>query len=315
MNAGNVLLIKFLLTISFCLKGAAACEDVVYGILNHSVILCISSSQGTLHKIEWKMGTKPIASLRTKKKNQTRNDAEKYHTFPNGTLKIERLLKSDAANYTVHIYNLDGILVSNSNLITLHVVEPLPPLKLTYECPKKILSCEVEYNKKPVPSFKLFQEKEEQKRDQELKYLNKTWKVTQQLKSNRGKVSCEASISSSLQKAEIQLSCLGEIDIFLIMYIAGGIITFVIFVALLICCIRKKKAERRTLQAEERELRPANDALKYRKLPQPPVHAAPSQPPQQRQPPPGSEVQQQPGPPLPRPRPHQKPPRRMKDKL
>ncbi|XP_077198398.1 T-cell surface antigen CD2 isoform X2 [Paroedura picta] len=312
MNVGNVLLIKFLLTVSFCLKGAVACQDVVYGVLNHSVNLCISISQVTPHKIEWKIGTRQVAGL--KGKHKFKSDPERYSIFSNGTLKIDKLNRSDAADYSVQIYNDEGFLEPNNKTITLHVMDPLPPLKLTYDCSKNILSCEVKYTEKPMPSFKLFQEKEEQKKHPEPKYVHTVWQVTQRLKNKFGKVSCEASVSTSLQKAEIQFHCPGEMDIFLIMYIGGGIVIFVVFVALLIYCIRKKKAERRAQEAEERELRLTNDALKYRKLPQPPVPAASSQPhPPQRQPPPCSVVQQKPGPPLPRPRPQQKPPRRMKN--
>ncbi|XP_054830303.1 T-cell surface antigen CD2 [Eublepharis macularius] len=316
MNVGNFLLIKFLLTVSFGLNGAVACDNVVYGVLNHSVHLCASVPQGIPRNVYWKRGAKPLVRFKSHGgSNKTR--AERNYLFPNGTLKIERLVEGDAANYTVQIFDEDGILKSE-NTITLHIVEQLPQLQLTYECLKKMLTCEVKYNKKPMPTFKLFQEKEEQKNIPKPKYVNNAWKVTHPLKNSLGKSRCEASISTNLQKAEIQLSCSGEIDMFLIMYIGAGVVVIVIFVALLVCCIRKKKTRRRELEDEERQLQAAKEALKYRKLPQPPIHAAPSEPHHQQrqpQPPPHAAVQQQPAPPLPRPRPQQKPPRRMKEKL
>ncbi|XP_048350012.1 T-cell surface antigen CD2 [Sphaerodactylus townsendi] len=318
MKMDIILLIKSLLTIVFCLKGAVADPRKVYGVLNHSVNLFTSFSQDTSHKLEWIWDSKPQLWWKSSGTNVT--EKERHYLFPNGTLKIERLLESDTGNYTVKRYSKSGSLGSSST-ITLHVVEPLPPLTLVYNCSNKILSCEVKYNAEPKPSFKLFQDKKEQK-ILELKHVNAEWKgVTRSLPANQSAAGCARSTGSPffLFRASggyIETCQCGETYIFLIMYIGAGIIVFVIFVALLVCCIRKKKAERCEPQAEERELRPTTEAMKYRRLPQPPGHDVLSQPrPQQRQPPPCPAVQQQLEPPLPRPRPQQKPPRRMKDKL
>lgn len=62
-------------------------------------------------------------------------------------------------------------------------------------------------------------------------------------------------------------------------------------------------------------VRTVTEDMKYRKLPQPPVQAAPSQPAQQQRPPsPHSELRQQAKPPLPRPRPQRKPLHRAKER-
>ncbi|KAJ6662724.1 hypothetical protein lerEdw1_011364 [Lerista edwardsae] len=107
-------------------------------------------------------------------------------------------------------------------------------------------------------------------------------------------------------------------DMFFYLIIGGSIVVFIVFLAVLIYCIRKKRAKRRKVEAEERELQTriaVENGLKYRKLPQPPVRGVSNQPPQQQKPPPPqSEAPLQAGPPQPRPRPHQKPPRRMREK-
>ncbi|KAG6929465.1 CD2 molecule, partial [Chelydra serpentina] len=108
----------------------------------------------------------------------------------------------------------------------------------------------------------------------------------------------------------------GPLDIVLIGSIAGGAVVFVIFLALLIYCIRKKRAERYEEQDEETpmKIRQVKDESKYRELPQPPGHAPPKQPHQQQRPPPQAQTQYQGGPPRPRPRAQQKSPSHMKER-
>lgn len=103
-----------------CFAGAVARQDVVYGVFNHSVNLHVSFSQNTSKRIEWIMGTKLLARL--KSTGIYESEPKKYHLFPNGTLEIKRLEKNDAANYAVNIYNKDGTLSPSSRTIPLRVV-------------------------------------------------------------------------------------------------------------------------------------------------------------------------------------------------
>lgn len=89
----------------------------VYGILDRSVNLDFSLSQGEFRRIEWKIGTKQIGVVKSSGKPYI---SKKHEIFLNGTLKIKELLKSDAADYTLWIYDENGN--PNQNNITLDVV-------------------------------------------------------------------------------------------------------------------------------------------------------------------------------------------------
>ncbi|XP_061485495.1 T-cell surface antigen CD2 [Rhineura floridana] len=207
--------------------------------------------------------------------------------------------------------NLSTIfLIISLMIFSFGLKEPLSQPQLIETCSNKTLICEVKSGKNQNIKFNMFENDKELTNFQHV-YSNGIWRVTLRERKLLGKFSCKVDNGVSKQQTEKQINCSESAfhrrDMFVILCIGGGAV-FIIALALLIYCIRKKRRERREVEAQERALlhaRIVDDELKNRKLPQPPINAVPDQPHHhQMPPPPPSELQQQARPPLPRPRPH-----------
>ncbi|XP_025032948.1 T-cell surface antigen CD2 [Python bivittatus] len=315
MNVGNPFLIKFLI-ILFSLKGSVS---TIHGRLGSQIILSALSHSGEPHFIQWTKGSTLIAECLVNS-NNSKAEQKEYHAFCNGSLKINTLKKKDAGNYEVEIFDKGGKRLHHE-IITLQVDELLLQPKLIELCSKRILKCEVKSSEKPKPRFKLFQNTQETETFQGPVYDNATWKVTLQLKVLSGKFRCEIEVNSEKNHTEKEITCAGQdfphsIPMFLILAITGGVVTLIVFMALIIYCIRKKKAKRREREAQEHALQVQIEShMQQRKLPQIPAYSDSNPPAQKsRLPPPCSELQQQNGPLPPKSCPHPKPPRRMKER-
>ncbi|XP_066478454.1 T-cell surface antigen CD2 [Tiliqua scincoides] len=265
------------------------------------------------------MDTNPQTRLaRIKSKGEkTHFQKEGYTVFANGTLMINNLTEADAGNYIMSAYDQNGATIMNSNL-TLSVQEKLWP-QLVENCFTKIVTCEVTHSKSPKPKLVLLSNGDRLNNTGGPFYTDGRVSMNYTLKTHSGNFICEASNEANKQRVKKEINCSDPTeDMFFYLLIGGGIAVFITILAVIIYCIRKKRAKRRKLEAEEREMRTriaVENGLKNRKLPQPPVRGASNQPPQPYNPPPvHSEVPQQAGPPQPRPRPHQKPPRHMREK-
>ncbi|EMP37891.1 T-cell surface antigen CD2 [Chelonia mydas] len=327
-----------------------------YGVLGGSVFLNVPGFKvENQHEITWLK----TASILVKVKNSTvkyYREKEKYTMFPNGTLRIDRLVKEDGGSYTVRVYNDTGLLQVEENLnVSFQEIVSKPEIK--WVCSQNSMKVTCEVNQRNEPLFHLF------RNNKTLNYkppidANGIWKIEYSSKSSTAKFQCEVKNHVSKKTADQEIKCsvtlhymlygirlkirsqilyrinsfgfsevtqaeslahrlyLRMLDIVLIGSIAGGAVVFVIFLALLIYCIRKKRAERYEEQDEEipMKIRQAGDESKYRELPQPPVHAPQKQPRQQQRLPPQSQTQYQAGPPRPRPRTQQKSPSHMKER-
>ncbi|KAM7179820.1 T-cell surface antigen CD2 [Macrochelys suwanniensis] len=316
MNFKGIFLAKCLVVLFSCVKGSANEAHKAYGILGGSVFLNIPDFQVEKpHEIRWFK----LAILLMKVKNstvKTYRDKEKYNLFFNGTLKIDRLVEEDSGNYKVTVYDDRGSLQVEKNL-TLSVQEIVSKPEIKRTCSQKSITVKCEVKQKKKPGIRLLQNNSILS-VREPTNTNGTWQIQYQYsaKIQTAKFQCEVKNDVSKKTTDQEIKCSGPLDIVLIVSIAGGAVVFVIFLALLIYCIRKKRAERHEEQDEETpmKIRQVKDESKYRELPQPPGHAPPKQPRQQQRPPPQAQTQYQGGPPRPRPRAQQKSPSHMTER-
>ncbi|TFK07800.1 T-cell surface antigen CD2 [Platysternon megacephalum] len=318
MNFRGIFLAKCLVVLFCCVKGSANEAPKVYGIWNGSVFLNIPAFKvEKRHEISWFK----ITSLVVKVKNSTvkyYRDMEKYTMFLNGTLKIGRLVEEDSGNYKVNVYDDRGHLQVEKYL-HLSVQEMVSKPEIKWTCSQKSITVTCEVKQKNKPDFQLLQNNKTLS-VREPTDANGMWKIEYQhkAKSRTAKFQCEVNNDVSKKTTDQEIKCSGPLDIVLIGSIAGGAVVFVIFLALLIYCIRKKRAERYEEEQDEEtpmKIRQSSDESKHRELPKPPIHAPQKQQrPQQQRPLPQSQTQYQAGPPRPRPRTQQKSPSHMKER-
>ncbi|XP_058041316.1 T-cell surface antigen CD2 [Ahaetulla prasina] len=313
MNLGNPFLIKFLM-ILFSLEGSASVNVKIHSYIGNQIILPSPRSSAKPHTLIWIKDSTFIADFTANKTGLLKPQPDKFHLFPNGSLKINRLKKMDAGNYEVEAHDENGNSLFNG-LITLQVDEL--QLKLNELCSQRILTCEVKSSEEPKPRFKLFQDTKEIEMFEQPVYDNATWKMTLQLKVLSGKFRCEVDVNSEKNHTEKHITCSGEdlpdsVPIFLILIIMGSVVTLIIFLALIIYCIRRKKAKRCEREAEEYALQiQIKNHMQQRKLPEIPASSG-SNPPSHKSRSPPSELQQQIAPS--KSCPHPKPPRRIKER-
>ncbi|KAM7178065.1 T-cell surface antigen CD2-like [Macrochelys suwanniensis] len=340
MNFRGIFLTKCLVVLVSCVKGSANEAHKVYGVQNGSVFLDIPDFQvEKQHEVRWFK----LSLLLVKVKNSAvkhYRDKEKYNLFFNGTLKIDRLVEKDSGNYKMTVYDDRGHLQVEKNLI-LSVQEIVSKPEIKWICSQKLIKVICEVKQKSKPALYLLQNNRMLFVNGPI-YANDTWKIEYQSKDKilTAKFLCEVKndISKRTDDREIKCSGLEEIcstgvipqrcpkptsqvssyaglpDIVLIGSVAGGAVVFIIFLALLIYCIRKKRAERSEEQDDETlmQIRQVGDELKYRELPQPPVHIPQKQPCQQQRPPPQTQTEYPVVTPQPRPRTQLKSPSHMK---
>ncbi|XP_043394266.1 T-cell surface antigen CD2 isoform X3 [Chelonia mydas] len=171
-------------------------------------------------------------------------EKEKYMMFLNGTLRIDRLVEEDRGNYIVTVYNDKGQLqVKKSLNLSFQEIVSKPEIK--WICSQKLIKVTCEVNQKNKPALHLLQSKTRLLAN-EPKYANGIWKIEYQPKNTilTAKFQCEVKNDVSKKTDDQEIICSGPLDSVLIGSIAGGAVVFIIFLALLIYCIRKKRAER-----------------------------------------------------------------------
>ncbi|XP_027675854.1 T-cell surface antigen CD2 isoform X3 [Chelonia mydas] len=274
MDFRGIFLAKCLVGLFSCVKGSANEIHKAYGVLGGSVFLNVPGFKvENQHEITWLK----TASILVKVKNSTvkyYREKEKYTMFPNGTLRIDRLVKEDGGSYTVRVYNDTGLLQVEENLnVSFQEIVSKPEIK--WVCSQNSMKVTCEVNQRNEPLFHLF------RNNKTLNYkppidANGIWKIEYSSKSSTAKFQCEVKNHVSKKTADQEIKCSDE--------------------------------------EIPMKIRQAGDESKYRELPQPPVHAPQKQPRQQQRLPPQSQTQYQAGPPRPRPRTQQKSPSHMKER-
>ncbi|EHB08056.1 T-cell surface antigen CD2 [Heterocephalus glaber] len=324
-------LASFFLLFSFSTKGSVLKEHkVIWGALDQDINLDIPNFQmsNLINEIRWETNGIKVAQLKGKKQYELNKT---YEILPNGTLKIKHLGRSFNNIYKIIIYDTNGTSVLDKEF-RLNIQEMVSKPEISWNCSNKTLTCEVVNGTNP--NLNLYQNG---------KYLKKGSKkvITYQWTKLTAAFNCTANNKVSEESSAVAISCPGKgLNFYLMVGICGGSALLVVFVALLICyiCKRKKQNGRRCdegleistrrITTEEGGLKPCHiQAPPAQKTsashpPPPPSHRsqapghrplAPAhhvQPQHQKRPPPsGTQVRQQKGPPLPKPRVQPKPPR------
>ncbi|PKU41128.1 t-cell surface antigen cd2 [Limosa lapponica baueri] len=308
------------------LEKEGSVTNPIYMAVNETVLLSITTG-GSVYDVAWTRDRTKLLQIKDNKVKYYANKEQcRCKVFPNGTLQIQQVVKEDSGKYTVTVYQKDGkleaeeyttFIVQGERNHTRHACpfssfsEPVPQPILSSECRNKTVSvkCEVKQKTKDdIFTIELIQDKVQ-------KIQKNATKVEMQAR-NSGKFRCVVKNQVSEKMAEKVIKCSGQLDLYLILSIAGGAIFFAIFVILLIYCIRKKKAERLEDDEEERMIRARQleSEMVVRELPQTPCNPTPKQLRVQQRPLPQPQVQQQALPPRPRPRTQQRTPNHPRDR-
>ncbi|XP_006161453.1 T-cell surface antigen CD2 [Tupaia chinensis] len=328
------ILASFLLIFSSSAKGQDSEPIPLCGVVDQDINLDIPdfSMSDLVDDIQWRIGSNKSKVAQFHRDRNNTSPIERYEILQNGTLKIKHLKKNDNNTYKVSIFNKKGksLLERSFNL---KIVEMVSKPKISWNCVNKTLTCEILDGTDP-------QLKLSQKGRQLGSILQKvlTHKWTSKLPTE---VTCTAKNSLSEKSTVTAISCSEKgLNIYLIIgtCVAGTLL--MVFVALLIFYISRRKKQNRRKNDAELELKAHRVTTKERArkpnqipatMPQNPAASQPPPPPpghrshapghrqvpaghrvqhqQQKRPPPsGTQVHQQKGPPLPRPRVQPKPP-------
>ncbi|KAM9388248.1 T-cell surface antigen CD2 [Phaethornis superciliosus] len=335
MNLRRIFLVKCLLLLFSCVKCSVTKQ--IYRAVNESVLFSIAAA-GSVDDAAWWRDGKKLLQIKDKKVKYYVNETQcRCMLFKNGTLRIEQVVKEDSGNYTVTVYRKDGTLKAEEGTM-FTVREPVPQPILSAECVNKTVSvkCEVK-----------------QKTKDETFTIELTHDKTKKIQKNAtrlelhtrysGMFRCIVKNEVSKKTSEKIIKCSGQLDLYLILTIAGGAVFFVIFVILIIYCIRKKKADRLeddelvlspktmfleayqqlkvqcgVLKGDEEQMmqaRQLTSEMLVRELPQPPCHPTPKPPRVHQRPLPQPRVHQEPAlPPRPRPRMQQRTPNHPRER-
>ncbi|XP_010311561.1 T-cell surface antigen CD2 isoform X1 [Balearica regulorum gibbericeps] len=309
MNFRRTFLVKCLLLLFANVKYSVTSE--IYMAVNESAFLSIAAAAGKVYDATW---------LKDKKKMlQLKNNSVKYYVnkeqcrckiLPNGTLQIDQVVKEDSGNYMVTVYQEDGKLKAEEAIMFI-VQDPVPQPVLSAQCVNKTASVMCEVKQKTKDETFLM----ELTRDKS-KSLQKNVTKLELHKQPSGTFRCVVKNKVSKKTAEKLIKCSELLELYLILSIAGGAIFFVIFVILLIYCIRKRKAERLEGDEEDRKMHACqtDSEMVVRELPQPQCNPTPKQLRVQQRPLPQPHVLQQAQPPRPRPRTQQRTPHHSRER-
>ncbi|KAF7471936.1 T-cell surface antigen CD2 [Marmota monax] len=325
------ILVGFLLIFNFPNPGSVSkAIKIVCSDLDREINLDIPNFQmrDAIDDIRWDKEGIMVAQFR--KGRQPSRHNETYEILANGTLKIKHLKGYYNSTYNVVVYDTDGKRVLEQSF-DLRILEVVSTPKISWDCHSTNLTCEV--IKGTNPELILYQNGKRLTQGH-LKVIR------YQLTNLNAAFKCTASNGVSEESTMAAISCSGEgLNIYLVAGVcAGGLLLF--FVALLIFYVSKRKKQNSRRNDEELEVKahrttsedrspkpsqistspPPNPAVSQPPPPPghrvqtpgprplPPGHRVQHQP-QKRAPPSGTQVRQQRGPPLPRPRVQPKPPR------
>ncbi|XP_053746728.1 T-cell surface antigen CD2 [Panthera pardus] len=323
----------FLLIFVFSIQGAApANDDIVWGTLGQDINLDIPGFQMiNIDDIHWEKGKKKV--VRFQISNKPKNPDEKYNVSVNGTLKIKHLMLEDSDTYKVVIYDKDGKNALEKTF-QLKIQEKVSTPNIDWNCINKTLVCKISNG--TDPELKLYVN------GTSIKPVSSKFSTYRFINKRKILVNCTAENKVSKESDVKMITCSEKgLDLYFIIGVCGGSTLFVIFMVLLIFYINKRKKQNSRKNDEELEIRACRLTTKKRgpkpcqvpgSTPQSPAASRPPPPPshrpqapghrppppghraqhnQQRKapPPPATQVYQQKGPPLPRPRVQPKAPR------
>uniref|UniRef100_A0A7N9IFR6 T-cell surface antigen CD2 n=1 Tax=Macaca fascicularis TaxID=9541 RepID=A0A7N9IFR6_MACFA len=232
---------SFLLIFNVSSKGAVSKEIrnafETWGALGQDIDLDIPSFQMSddIDDIKWEKTSdkKKIAQFRKEKETFEEKDA--YKLFKNGTLKIKHLKIHDQDSYKVSIYDTKGKNVLEKTF-DLKIQERVSEPKISWTCINTTLTCEVMNG--TDPELNLYQDGKHVKLSQRV--ITHKWTT-----SLSAKFKCTAGNKVSKESRMETVSCPEKgLDIYLIIGICGGGSLLMVFVALLVFYITKRKKQR-----------------------------------------------------------------------
>ncbi|RLW03309.1 hypothetical protein DV515_00006605 [Chloebia gouldiae] len=273
----------------------------IYKAVNETALLSITAPGG-IYEATWRRGGQRLVQIKDNKPKYFVNKEQcRCAILWNGTLQIQRVEKADSGNYSVMVYQKDGTLKAEENVIFFvqaepfkrrnslrHACpfpffsEPVPQPILLAECRNKSVSVKCEAKQK------VKNEAKEKAKDEAFiieltqpngKKIQKNATLLEWHGWNSGTFRCAAKNQVSEKMAEKVINCSGKMDFYLILGIAGGAVFFVIFVICLIYCIRRKKRKRNEVYEEEQVMQtlPVDHENGMQKLPQTPCRPTPKQ--------------------------------------
>ncbi|KAM6417091.1 T-cell surface antigen CD2 [Pluvialis apricaria] len=308
MNFRRIFLVKCMLLLFPSVK--CSTTNWIYTAVNETTFFSIAAA-GSVYDATWVRDRIKLLQIKDKNVKYYANKEQcRCKVFLNGTLQIRQVVKEDSGTYKVTVYQPDGKLKAEEYTV-FTVQEPVPQPILSAECRNKTVSvvCEVKQKtKNETFTMELTQDK--------IKKIQKNATRLEMHMRSSGTFRCVVKNQVSEKMAEKVIKCSGQLDLYLILSIAGGAVFLVIFVILLIYCIRKKKAERLEDDDDERmtRARQVDSEMVARELPQPQCNPTPKQLRVQQRPLPQPQVQQQALPPRPRPRTQQRTPNHPRER-
>lgn len=321
------ILASFLLLFSVSSRGAVSGDSVtILGALGRDFNLTIPGFQMTddIDEVRWKKGKTLVAEF--KRKTESLGKSKAFEILTNGALQIKKLKKDDSGTYNVIVYDTNG----HSRLektFELKILEMVSKPVISWECSSTTVTCNITEGTEV-----------ELRLEQGRKHLISLQKSTVSHKwtSLNAPFTCTAANRVSKESTTATVTGCSDRGLHLY-YIAGacsGGLLLVVLGALLIFCICKRRKQNRRRKDEELEIKAPRTSTVERgpksyptpaaasqnpvasQAPPPPSHHRPLPPshrtrePQhkKRPPPSGTQVHQQKGPPLPRPRVQPKPP-------
>ncbi|XP_048151440.1 T-cell surface antigen CD2 [Corvus hawaiiensis] len=301
MNFRRIFLVKCLLLLFPSVKCSST--SLIYKAVNETALLSITAP-GSIYEATWTKGGQRLVQIKNDRtRHYVNKDQCRCAMLRNGTLQIQRLEKADSGNYTVLVYQQDGRLKAEENIM-FFVQEPVPQPILNAECRNKSVSVKCEVKQKAKDEAFLIELTQPTG-----KKIQKNATTLEWHGRNSGMFRCVVKNQVSEKMTEKVIKCPGKLDFYLILSIAGGAVFFVILVICLIYCIRRKKTKRHEDYEEERVMQtlPMDREKGMRELPQTPSTPTPRQLRVQQRPLPQPHGPQQALPPQPRPQPRPRP--------
>ncbi|KAE8620921.1 hypothetical protein XENTR_v10004617 [Xenopus tropicalis] len=198
--------------------------------------------------------------------------------FSNGSLYLKRMGTVGDETYKVEVHNQKGNLMKTGS-IPVTVIERVRSPVLNHSCTGRQIALRCQVPEGPIPTnMKLsWNDKVTEKSG------TRTLEITDKVKS--GKLSCLVWNHLSRANQSMEIECPKDtpgLDLYIMIAIAGGAVTFLIFIITLIYFVRRRCCHQESRNGEEEGsiCLDRHPHIQQRQLPSPPTqHDTPAQPP------------------------------------
>ncbi|XP_053312877.1 T-cell surface antigen CD2 [Spea bombifrons] len=249
-----------------------------YGAVNGSVVLDVPPTPGRdVFEVRWKdSNDKLMGKLKKSDEKPLLGGQCGCDVHKNGSLHLLQLRAPGERIYTVTTYNAAGRQIHNGT-VRLVVIEKVNTPLIGYNCSntKVRVTCWVSGGTDPEIDIKW---------DGQVKARLKSRSLETSIghMGKAGTVTCRAKNPVSDQEQAMEVNCLKVWSLYMILAVVGGGVVFIIFLILLIYCVRLKCNKRRGRKDEEVSItyQPAGHRIQQRQLPEPPTGRPIADPPE-----------------------------------